>query len=507
MNKQFSPAGIATGAEALTAGLSPAALAYAEAQRGISRPTLEKLGVVSGMAFFPSLERKSDAVRFPYRAAGEVVNVKSAAFPEKAFAMIKGGKLAFFNLEPVLASQAEAVYLTEGEWDAAALVEAGVPVDQVLSVPNGARERKGSGGYDFVDEALKAGLGRKKRFVWCGDMDGPGLALRHDMARILGTAKFWFADWPTGCKDANDCLLAHGARIVREIVRDGAHPWPADGLFRLSEMPEPPPLDPWHPGFPEWEDKVLLAPRTLSVFTGQPGHGKTSLAMQIWFQICRQYGVSAFVTSFETRAKPHHRRALRTLFTGKLEKYQSEAEIKQADAFIERHFLWGVHPQGRPTLDWWLDLAEIAVVRHGARIVQLDPWNRLEAARARDESETEYIGRCLRTVHAFAQDFNCHVQLLAHPAKLHGDKRGRIPELEDISGSKNWDNMVDQGFVIHRPEVFGEGGRKTAAKFYCKKSRFSDELGYPCVLNMNYNLQLGRYESTDYANGAGFKEH
>jgi hypothetical protein len=60
----------------------------------------------------------------------------------------------------------------------------------------------------------------------------------------------------------------------------------------------------------------------------------------------------------------------------------------------------------------------VAVVWHGAKIIQIDPWNRLEAARERDESETEYIGRCLRTLHVFAHDMNCHVQVLAHPAKM-----------------------------------------------------------------------------------------
>ena len=28
--------------------------------------------------------------------------------------------------------------------------------------------------------------------------------------------------------------------------------------------------------------------------------------------------------------------------------------------------------------------------------------------------------------------------------------------LEDNSGSKSWDNMVNQGFVVHRPKFFDE---------------------------------------------------
>ena len=39
--------------------------------------------------------------------------------------------------------------------------------------------------------------------------------------------------------------------------------------------------------------------------------------------------------------------------------------------------------------------------------------------------------------------------------------------------------------------------QKTEADFYHRKARF-DELGYPCMLKMNYKLNDGRYVSADY---------
>jgi twinkle protein len=92
---------------------------------------------------------------------------------------------------------------------------------------------------------------------------------------------------------------------------------------------------------------------------------------------------------------------------------------------------------------------------------------------------------------------NCHVQILAHPAKMDGNRRGKAPELEDISGSKNWDNMVDQGFVVHRPELFDGKERKTGAVLFQRKARF-DELGYPCSLHLDFKPEIGKYVSTDY---------
>jgi twinkle protein len=480
-------------------GLSTAATIFAAA-RGLSPKTLERLGVASGMAFFPELNRKSEGVFFRYAEGW-----KARAVPDKAFIAGKGFKLSFWNLEAVLKAAPSTVFITEGELDACALVEAGIPVSQVLSVPNGAVEKptdepdREARGCAYVKDALAAGLSKVKKFVWCGDMDGPGRSLRFDMAKILGMARFWFVDFPEGCKDANDVLRHDGPEFLRELVTEGALQWPIDGLFKLSELPEPPALTLWNPGFPEWESKIRLAPRTMSVVTGHPGHGKTQLWTQIWFNIVRMYCIPIAIASFETRAKPHIQRYLRTLLIGKLEKNMDEEEKYRADKFIEDRYLFMVHPEGRPSLKWFLDMAEVAVVRHGARIIQVDPWNRLEAARGRDQSETDYIGMCLREIHAFAHDMNCHVQILAHPAKMDGGRRGQAPGLEDISGSKNWENMVDQGFVVHRPKMFDGGTRLTKAELHQRKTRF-EELGYPCVLDLDFKPEIGKYVSADYPN-------
>jgi twinkle protein len=477
--------------------LSEAAISFAR-ERKISEATLAKLGVGSATVFFPALERKAEGLAFRYAEGW-----KARALESKDFVAGKGFKLSFWNLERVLRANPKRVYIAEGELDACALVEAGVSENCVLSVPNGAKEKpaddpKEQRGYAYVEEALKAGLNRVSEVVWCGDGDGPGHALRADMVQIFGPAKFWFVDWPEGCKDANDLLKTDGPEALHSLVTEGALRWPIDGLFRLDELPDPPTLTLWRPGFAEWESKVMLAPRTLSVVTGHPGHGKTLFWNQVWFQVVRTYCVPIAVASFETRPKPHLRRQLRTLFKGKLERDMDDLEKADADRWINDRYLFISHPDQRPTLEWFLNMAEVAVVRHGVRIVTLDPWNRLEASRGKDETETEYIGRCLRTLHAFAHDFNCHVQIIAHPAKMDAKRKEAAPLLEDISGSKNWDNMVDQGFVVHRPEIFDGTNRKTEAALFQRKARF-EELGYPCKLNMDFKLETGRYVSTDYA--------
>lgn len=483
--------------------LSQAAIDYAATVRRIDAETLALLNAASGTAYFPRrLQQKSEAIFFPYHLDGKRVNYKACAFPEKDFIGEKGGKLCFLNLDRVLKALPGDVFITEGEWDAASLIQAGVPVDRVMSVPNGARERNRDDadkndeptGYGFVNDALERGLGKHKRIIWCGDADDAGHDLRRDMAKLFGAAKFWFVDWPEGIKDANDMLRADGPEALVDLVADGALPWPVNGLFVLNELPEMPPIRPWEvPKMPGWKGKILLAPSTMSVVTGHPGHGKTAVMAQVLADIADSNDLVVAVATFETRAKPHYRRILRTLHSGRLERDMTSEEKAYSDRWINDHYLFMVHPEQQPTLGWLLDMAEVAVVRRGAKIIQLDPWNRLESQRDRNETETEYIGRCLTAIYKFAQDMGVHFQVLAHPSKMDGPRKGNPPELDDIAGSKHWDNRVDQGFVVHRPKMFDGDRRCTDAVVYHKKVRF-DELGHPCKLPINFNVQTGRFE-------------
>jgi twinkle protein len=332
-------AGIAAGKAAnfsKAGAISEKAEAWAKNERCISRATLELLGVASGTTFFPDLDRKSECLFFQYPGGW-----KARAFPGKAFVTCKGFKLSFWNIGRVIAAAPARVYVVEGEFDALALVEAGIPADTVLSVPNGAKERPAEApqdqkGYGYVDEALRAGLSRTKQFVWCGDGDGPGLVLRGDMVRLFGAARFHFVKWPEGCKDANDMLVTDGSEALRSLVEDGSLPWPVAGLYCMSELPESAPLTLWRPGFPEWESKIMLAPRTLSVVTGHPGHGKTALWAQIWFNVVKAHDVPICVASFETRPKPHLRRQLRTLYAGGLEMNLTDREIRGSRCLDKR---------------------------------------------------------------------------------------------------------------------------------------------------------------------------
>lgn len=457
------------------------------AERKIGSETLARFGVKPGAVFFGDLGRKAEAMFFPYHTVtGDDAGWKARSVEDKGWTSSKGFKPTLWNAHRAVKSPV--VYLTEGEMDALALVEAGLADHEVAALPNA------NAAECLVD--LLPELAGVERFVLCMDGDAAGRSARSQAVAILGAGRCEYVDWPEGVKDANEYLMRSDAAHLGEFIRR-AKPWPVIGLYTLADLPEPPPVEPWDTGFPTWKGKCHIAPQMLSVVTGHPGHGKTVLMLQIVAQIVQRYEFPAVLASFETRAKPHMRRALRSLKTGNLEVALTEQDKDAADAWIQERFLWMQHPEERPTFGWVLDTAEAAVTRHKARIVLIDPWNKVDDECPDGTPETKWIGRCLDQLLDFAKSMDCHVMVIAHPAKSDGNRRGSPPVLEDIAGSKNWDNRPDQGLVVHRSRFENEdGSRNYDSTVYVRKARY-EELGYPCTLPMTYDRFAARFRDKE----------
>jgi hypothetical protein len=91
--------------------------------------------------------------------------------------------------------------------------------------------------------------------------------------------------------------------------------------------------------------------------------------------------------------------------------------------------------------------------RDGIRILVIDPWNEVEHARPRAESETEYHNRALRMIRRFASRYGVIAIVIAHPTKdVAKEGKLRMPGLYDIAGSGAWYNKPDHGIVVHVPD-------------------------------------------------------
>lgn len=430
--------------------------------RGIDPELASKLGLTSHR------DEHGFWLSVPYVERGQVVNHKYRQTTAKRHKMDGGAPLCLWNhdilLDAKVQSGAQQVIITEGEWDALAAMTAGLPF--VLSVPNGAPAQATEGPIDPENDADRfAYLWRSRdlldkvgQFIIATDGDEPGRILAAELVRRLGAERCKFVEYPEGCKDLNDVLLKHGARGLVHVV-GAAKAYPVRGLYAMNDFPDPAPVTAIHIRMPGIHDMFPVVPGTFSVITGYAGQGKTSLLMVMLADLLKQ-GVNIALGSFETAVKPILQNRLRAALIRCPESTLPAGMIAGADALIDARLrLIAQQPHDDDAdmaLEDVLELARIAVLRDGVKLVVLDPWNELEHKRRPDETETDYTGRAIRMLKRFARQYDVAVWLVAHPRKpdMTGGNR-KAPTLYDISGSANFANKADYGVVVHRPTKDG----------------------------------------------------
>lgn len=393
----------------------------------------------------------------PYRENGAVINHKYRLTSEKRHMMDPGAPLALWNVDVLSEAKVRSgqapVVITEGEWDAMAAIQAGFMY--AVSVPNGApaqatEDLETATRYEWVDRHA-SDIAKVREFVIAADNDQAGFNLAADLAGLLGAERCRFVEYPEGCKDLNEVLLMHGPEKVVDCIST-ARPYPVQGLYTVDDFPERGEVQSFDIGVGPIESMIKIVPGTLTVLTGYANSGKSTLidaiagnAMMQHFPVC--------IASFETDVKPIlidglrvamlkcHKNDLRNIDTRKVDKI-----IRERLTIISQ----SVDEDMEMDIYTFLNLCRTAVIRHGAKLFVLDPWNELEHKRRRDETETEYISRAIRAVKRFAKQHDVAFWIVAHPTKP-SDGVKKIPGLYDISGSSNWANKADYGITYHRP--------------------------------------------------------
>lgn len=414
--------------------------------RGIPSDLAARLGITAGS------KGEAQWLSIPYRLDGQIVNRKHRRIDEKQHSMDKGGKLCLWNAE-VLTGVGE-VIITEGEFDALAVMAAGF--ERVVSVPNGAPAERiddpvNANRYSFLWEH-EAALKGIENFVLATDGDKPGRALAHDLAAILGPERCKFIEYPEGCKDLNEVLVSHGEReVVRLIVE--AKPFPVAGIYSMSDFPEAQELRAMDTGIEALDPFMSLVLGSFTVFSGYSNMGKSTV-MNTIVAHCLSRNVPVCIASFETAPKPILRDGIARAMIGcSFDQFPRHPERQAAYEVIEKRLSVISNAMDDDTdidLEQYLELCRVAVVRHGAKLIILDPWNEIEHKRQHDETETDYIGRAIRALKRFARRYNVALWVVAHPTKPQG--KSGPPGLYDIAGSANWANKADYGLIYHRPD-------------------------------------------------------
>lgn len=142
-------------------------------------------------------------------------------------------------------------------------------------------------------------------------------------------------------------------------------------------------------------------------------------------------------------------------------------------------------------MEWVLNLAKAAVLRHGIRGLVIDPYNELDHQRPGNQTETEYVSQMLTKIKRFAQHHDCHVWFVAHPKQLQVWK-GEAPGLYDVSGSAHFINKCDNGIVIHRNRDASHGPLDQVEVLVRKvRNKVAGTIG---DASLRYNRTTGLYE-------------
>lgn len=190
----------------------------------------------------------------------------------------------------------------------------------------------------------------------------------------------------------------------------------------------------------------------LAVITGIPNMGKSEFLDFICCQMNKLHGLKTLYYSPENQPLELH---ISKLFS-KFSNMHFDAQIEEKDYtkivnHIANNFFF-LNYENIFTLDDVLNEAENMIIHSGIDVLVIDSYNKLEAQKDYNITETDYISKVLDRLERFAKKNNVLVFLVAHPRKMAKDSNEnyQIPSPYDINGSANFYNKADYCVTVHR---------------------------------------------------------
>lgn len=361
-----------------------------------------------------------------------------------------GSRPAIFNVDAIddPGLDGKALTICEGALDAIALMQTGA--QRVIALP-------GTEFAGLIEDAVDD-FEDVQQIILAGDDDDAGRKMNDTLAAILSPARCKLFKHPSGCNDVNDVLLKHGKAELLAALR-GARFMKVRGTYSPREAPKRPPLEVLKVSAfgADFFSHIGICKRQLSIWTGVPGDGKSTLIKAFIWGLMREHGIRPAAAFFEEDFDPSTITDMGSLHLGRA----------FAEADRDEVLNW-MHPEGQTprwsvienpeeeepyTVASFIDQARAMVTQNGADFVLADPWSEFSVADSRFP-ETEMIRRGIIALRNFARDFNVHVAVVAHPKK-HGDYGGtaKIADGNDIAGSLHFNGRCDLGVTVARDSV------------------------------------------------------
>jgi twinkle protein len=487
-------------------------------KRGISEKVIREMKITQSMKYFSDLGKEAVSINFNYFKNGVLTNVKHRALEGKKFGLEKDCELLLYNLDNVqpISPKSKNIIITEGEFDALAVMEALGTCKNIISVPNGAGLSTQNMTYLDSENTKKILLGYK--FILCFDNDQAGKNLTDAFIKRFGEQNCYIVSYPDECKDMNDVLLKHGSEAVKWVIENKRFT-KVNGILDVIDFENV--IDTYYEnGYPT-TDKIgidsideLISFRggELTMVTGISGSGKSEFLDFLMVRLADRCGWKFGVCSMEAPPAIHFTN-ISSKYIGKpfrpiisrhgevLVEQMSQEEHLSAKHFVYQNFKFITNTvsededrnRGVVDVDYIINQAKKLKAMYGIKGLVIDPWNTIEHIFRTGENETNYVSRVLSKIIAFAEDFDVHVFLVAHPTKgVTRDGIDRVATLNDISGSGNFFNKTYNGISVFRDKDKDRNPQNLVEVHVQKiKFKFVGNLG---VATLKYNRTSGNYE-------------
>ena len=427
-------------------------------KRGLSKNVLDYLDVredKNGNAVFNFYDTNDVLTMVKYRPARTID--KHSGQP-KTWCQ-KGADTAplLFNMNRVNTSKP--LLITEGECDCASAIEAGYL--NTVSVPLGA------GNFHWIEENWDWLNAFDSIIVW-SDNDEAVTNMRKECIYRLCTWRTKYITTPdyyekengkrVPLKDINDCLQVGGKDYVMKLIAD-AKDVPVKSVVDYSEIEELDisQMDGVKTGIKPLDDELLkIFYGTLTVLSGRPGSGKTSIIDQT---IARTIDEGSPVFLF-SKEMPERMSAnwFNTIIAGRrnmVEKTNRDGRKyyivpqniqKKMQSYYNKKLF--IYRDDEPNdVDSVLKSAEECVRKFGCKLIVLDNLMMIDLNCSESDKNTAQTN-LINALIKFAAKFNVAVVLIAHPKKTQ-DTNSDI-EMYDISGTSNIINLAMRSIGLRR---------------------------------------------------------
>lgn len=411
------------------------------ATRGISAETAKLYEVASAKVW--NGERELEALAFPYKRDGELLQVKriSTERPDgKKVIMAEGDCEPCLYGWQAIPKNMRIVILCEGEIDCMSYYQYGFPA---LSVPFG-------GGKGAKQQWIEFEYHNLDRFdeIWISmDSDEVGQTAAREIATRLGEHRCRLVKLPH--KDINECLMAgiSSDDIVGYLER--ASFFDPEELYSAREFYQDT-INAFYGKeqslfYSPWEclnHNFAFRQAELTLVNGVNGHGKTEVVGHMALEAMRQ-GVKTCVASLEIKPGILLKRLTRQSTCLKL---PPQLEIESAFKFYDDR-LWLFGLTGTAKADRLIEIFTYAWKRYGIELFIIDSLMKCGIG------DDDYNGQkaFVDALCDFKNKTNTHVLLVTHSRK--GDSEEKPTGKMDVKGSGSITDLTDNLFIIWRNKL------------------------------------------------------